>query len=341
MISLAPGQVSIVIPLYNDVDNLDHCLSALTNARAKSPVDILVMDDGSTDTSLETIQRYDVKYNRSEEQRGQSWQRNRGAELTQSDYIVFIDSDVVVGGAFFQQVAEFISTDKPKGLIGLQGIHSLEHPFTEWSSLIFNTLLHLLNRKPQYSLGLNTSCFLVAREEFMTIGGFREDLRHLEDNEFASRMAAQGKYLLRGPVQFVHRAQIGWGCIIHKLIHGGRTKNHLRRLKLSQANEAVALPSRAGRNLLYFKWLWAGIIIIIALIVSAIFHHRYISAGSILVATLFCIPLMTDVLVLLRVKANPIFFLVGTLFYMISPWIIILGNLLGRVCDNFEIAEKC
>lgn len=154
--TLGQKQLAVIVPVYNDTGNLGYCLSALTRARGDFPVKIVVVDDGSSESVSEAVDGLDITYIRNEHNRGQSWARNKGAEMTESEYILFVDSDVVVDIDLFRQIAEFISAAKPDGLIGMRGIFSLEHPFQGWASLIYNTLQHLVSNTPLYSTNINS-----------------------------------------------------------------------------------------------------------------------------------------------------------------------------------------
>jgi glycosyltransferase involved in cell wall biosynthesis len=299
-------------------------------ARGKLPVDIIVVDDGSTDLTEETLYRFDVRYIKGEHNMGQSWARNHGAALTDTAYILFIDSDVVVREDCFQQIEEFITMDKPNGLIGLQGVFSLEHPYQEWPSLIYNTLQHLLSREPRYSPGVNTSFFLVRRQDFMDIGGFREDMWFMEDNEFAQRTTAMGKYALRGQIEFVHRKRVTWSWLIRTHILGGKTQYILSRMKPKPVSNTSGLPGEVGVNRVFLRWLFTGTVTIAAVVLLALINHPYLRFGITIVVAIAWLQPLADSTALFKVKRNPFFVLVGTLAYMLLPWLIVIGRLIGR-----------
>ena len=83
--------VSIIIPCYNGAAYLEEALlSAL--AQSYPEVEVLVVDDGSTDTSPEIAQRFPVRYIR-QPNRGLSGARNRGIQECNGAYLVFLDAD--------------------------------------------------------------------------------------------------------------------------------------------------------------------------------------------------------------------------------------------------------
>ena len=77
-----------------------HCFRQSTQSFArqqKTPLEILVIDDHSTDDTLEKMGRYGendrVRYIRNETNKGASASRNRGVQLAKGDYIAFLDAD--------------------------------------------------------------------------------------------------------------------------------------------------------------------------------------------------------------------------------------------------------
>lgn len=328
--ALNPGQVTVLVPVFNDAENLRYCLRALIRARGDWPVDIAVVDDGSSDATPEIVRQFPVTYLRNERNLGQSWARNYGTACAETPYILFIDSDVVVPENCFQQIEKFITMDKPKGLIGLQGIFALEHPFQEWSSLLYNTLQHLLSRKPQYNFGVNTSLLLIKRQEFINIGGFREDLWFMEDNEFAQRMAAKGQYVLHNLIQFVHRKRVTWSWFIRTHVLGGKMQYVLAGIKPKTTESVSGVSERAGRNRVFLRWLVAGLVIGMMGILAIGIHYTLFGMGIVTGATVLCFLLIEDCLILFKVKPHPMFVFIGILTYMLLPWLIVFGRFIGR-----------
>lgn len=87
--------VSIIIPVYNTIDYLADCLNSILN-QSHDNLEILIIDDGSTDGSIEFIKQ-NFKDNRfifiSQVNSGQSIARNNGLKKASGKYIVFVDSD--------------------------------------------------------------------------------------------------------------------------------------------------------------------------------------------------------------------------------------------------------
>lgn len=88
--------VSVIIPIYNTGEFLDECIEAVCRQTYKN-LEILLVDDGSTDNSGRIADKWCVKDSRCRvfhcKNRGVSVSRNFGIEQAKGEYIVFLDSD--------------------------------------------------------------------------------------------------------------------------------------------------------------------------------------------------------------------------------------------------------
>lgn len=91
-----PSKVSVIVPVYNVEKYLPECLDSICN-QTLSDLEIICVNDGSTDSSLEILKRYAVIDNRivilSQENGGLSVARNTGINFAKGEYIYFCDSD--------------------------------------------------------------------------------------------------------------------------------------------------------------------------------------------------------------------------------------------------------
>lgn len=88
--------VSIIVPIYNSEKTIKKCLDSILNQTYKN-IEVICVNDGSTDNSLEVLNEYLKKDNRikiiTKENGGVSSARNIGIENANGDYISFADSD--------------------------------------------------------------------------------------------------------------------------------------------------------------------------------------------------------------------------------------------------------
>lgn len=89
-------EVSIIIPIYNAEKYLKRCLDTVVNQTFKS-LEIILINDGSTDDSLRIMNEYKGNYNNVEiinqENSGQGEARNKGVSIAKGEYITFADAD--------------------------------------------------------------------------------------------------------------------------------------------------------------------------------------------------------------------------------------------------------
>lgn len=88
--------ISVIIPVYNVEKYLQECLDSVTNQTLKD-IEIICINDGSTDGSLKILEDYASKDNRiiiiNQENFGPAIARNNGLNIAKGDFISFIDSD--------------------------------------------------------------------------------------------------------------------------------------------------------------------------------------------------------------------------------------------------------
>ncbi len=193
--------VSIVIPCYNDENYVRAALQSAVGQKC-SLLEIIVIDDGSTDESPEIIQSFGEKvcYVR-QSNKGAPAARNRGLELAEGEYVKFLDADdVLVEDCIERQVqqSERLPKDKKAVVFGeaiwvdeegneldgyddLRGRTPNEDPVT-----------HLLHSNPL------TSCPLHRREYLQEVGGFDTSLPRSQEHDLHLRLALEG-------VEFVYR----------------------------------------------------------------------------------------------------------------------------------------
>ena len=103
--------VSVVVPVYNTEDFIDRCLDSIVNQTYKN-IEILVIDDGSRDSSSKKCKEWEEKDNRirffHKENGGLSDARNFAIDRMNGEYVTFIDSDDFVTNDFVETMLNLI-----------------------------------------------------------------------------------------------------------------------------------------------------------------------------------------------------------------------------------------
>ena len=150
-------KVSVVIPVYNAENTLVRCINSLLDNSYEN-IEIILVDDCSNDSSLDICKNFNkekIIVHHNEKNRGASYSRNKGIELSTGDYIMFVDSDDWVDSEYVLSFVELINCENGLIVSGYynhdesnSGVLSMIKP-TE-SDLMFlynNTLLQQLWNK--------------------------------------------------------------------------------------------------------------------------------------------------------------------------------------------------
>lgn len=99
------SKVSVIIPVYNSEKYIGKCLDSVLNQTYKD-IEIIVINDGSKDSSQKVIDEYKNKYSNivaiNQENMGVSKTRNKGIMIAKSKYIMFIDNDDFIEKDYIQ-----------------------------------------------------------------------------------------------------------------------------------------------------------------------------------------------------------------------------------------------
>ncbi len=105
--------VSVIIPVYNVEKYISECLESLIHQTYKD-IEIIIVNDGSTDSSEEIIKSYLEESNNIiyiyQKNKGTAEARNKGIESANGDYVLFVDSDDYLDKDMIQKM--YNSADK-------------------------------------------------------------------------------------------------------------------------------------------------------------------------------------------------------------------------------------
>ena len=89
--------ISIIIPVYNASQYLHECLDSVLSQTFDGDYEVIAVNDGSTDNSLEICREYASKYPKfvvlTGENAGVSAARNKALDVAKGDWLVFVDVD--------------------------------------------------------------------------------------------------------------------------------------------------------------------------------------------------------------------------------------------------------
>ena len=136
-----PVKISVVFPVYNVQKYLRQSLDSLIN-QTFSDFEIICVNDGSTDSSLEILESYARLDSRikiiTQENRGLSGARNTGIKIATGEYILFVDSDDWLELDALEKLA--VHVDKFKSDITMFKLKYFNEDTSKFSSGPFTTL---------------------------------------------------------------------------------------------------------------------------------------------------------------------------------------------------------
>ena len=93
-------KISVIVPVYNVEPWLRECLESVLLHQDLDDIEVICIDDGSTDASLQILNEFAEKDSRvkvyTQSNSGLSATRNRGIELSSGEYILFFDNDDMI-----------------------------------------------------------------------------------------------------------------------------------------------------------------------------------------------------------------------------------------------------
>lgn len=109
-------KVSVILPAYNTENYIADSIQSLIN-QTMSEIEIIAVDDGSTDNTLKILRDFEEKYPDKlkvfhKENGGQSQARNLALEMTSGEYIAFVDSDDFVEATMLEEMYNKATTQK-------------------------------------------------------------------------------------------------------------------------------------------------------------------------------------------------------------------------------------
>ena len=209
--------ISVVIPAFNAARTLSQTLSALC-ATAPLPLEITVVNDGSTDDTARIAEQYGVCVLALEQNIGAAAAKNRGAQQARGEILFFTDADIVVSKDVFARVLEAFHAHNCAGVVG---VLDERIPARNWASQFKNLWMNFtytrLRNMPRIGL-FYTSVAAIKRETFLRLGGFDENYRGAsiaEDTEFGQRAWAQGiPIVLDADLRVVHLKAYSAGNVL-------------------------------------------------------------------------------------------------------------------------------
>ncbi|MFJ4787649.1 glycosyltransferase family 2 protein [Streptomyces sp. NPDC088794] len=195
--------VSVIIPNYNYEKTLRACLESVY-AQTLAPLDVVVVDDASTDGSREVVRAFPCVLVARPDNGGVSAARNLGASTARGEILFFLDSDIALEPDAIENAVDLLLSEPETGCV--HGIVAPEPLFDDGPVEVYHCLhAHFWRRR---SAGLVGTAFFamaaIERRVFEEVGPFDENLRDSEDVEYSDRLAVTHRIRLTQTVAGRH-----------------------------------------------------------------------------------------------------------------------------------------
>ena len=210
-------KISIIIPIYNVQDYLSECLDSIINQTYKN-LEIICVNDGSTDNSLMVIKEYEKKDKRiiviSQINKGVSATKNAGMKIATGDYITFVDPDDFIDLNVFEKCIEsIIKYNNPDILIYQIHFEYSKKQEILKSKIFINDSISAINEKGIFP----SSCNKVFNKNLIENIYFFEKINYAEDLLFRDMVFPKASIIIIIPKISYHYRNIRVGSIENSL----------------------------------------------------------------------------------------------------------------------------
>lgn len=210
------SKVAVIIPNYNKERYIEDCINSVLN-QTYNNIEIIIVDDCSKDNSVSIIKRImdkndNIHLFQFEENHGVSFARNFGAEHTDADYLLFLDSDDI-----------YINPKKIENEVSIVSENTVA--FSQWIKMDVdgNILPYTQYQKNPYDSyfaiskilslsipqGQQLRGYMIPKKLFNLVNGYSFPYNLFEDFDFQCRLCLNAKFVYTGEIGEAYRIGTG------------------------------------------------------------------------------------------------------------------------------------
>lgn len=216
-------QVSIIIPLWNKSELTEQCLEAIEKNTKGIDYEIILIDNASTDQTLEVINRFknriNIKIIQNKENLGFSKANNQGAEIARGKYLVLLNNDTIPQPDWLNYMVQAMETDSQIGITGVKLLYpddTIQHcgvalrrdrAFFKHPYKYVERSHSLVNSKREWD-AVTAACFITLTDLYRGVGGLDESYQNgCEDIDFCCKVKAKGYKVVYEPKAEVYHLE--------------------------------------------------------------------------------------------------------------------------------------
>lgn len=186
--------ISLIIPAYNEEDYLPACLDAIMETVAGKAIEIIVVDNNSTDGTKAVIERYPAVTYAFEPRKGITRARQRGFQVSKGDILAYVDADTRPPAGWIEMIWEHFAARRDLAcLSGPYSFYDLSGIRRRISTGWFVAARPISSITGYLMVGGN---FAIRRDVLKKMGGFDSSIEFYgEDVDIAKRAKKHGKVL--------------------------------------------------------------------------------------------------------------------------------------------------
>lgn len=290
---------SIIVPVYNRIDEVHDLLDSLTRQTNKD-FEVILVEDGSTEPCKKAVDQFvdklDVKYFYKSNE-GRSIARNYGIEHAKGEYFIFFDSDCVIPEIYFEELSRKLKENYTDCFGGPDAAHD---SFTDvqkainYSMTSFLTTGGIRGGKVQMEKFVPRSFNMgYSRKVWKKIGGFREMFS--EDIDMSTRVRQSGFSIqLIREAYVYHKRRTSFPKFCRQTYVFGMSRITLKLLypgsmKLVHCLPATFVIGSVTMIVLSLFWKWYAILplatYLLAVWITALISTRSLKIGTLAILT--------------------------------------------------------
>ena len=189
-------KISLVIPAYNEELYIKKCLLSIQKNKIDAICEVIVVDNGSVDTTSKIAEQFPFVTIISEPKKGASNARQKGLMHAKGDLIAFIDADTVITKGWMQKAVNEFAVHK--NLVALSG--PVSYDLNVWYSSLIDAYFDILVLPLSKITGSLVLCgnLVVRKNAIIDIGGFDTKIAFYgDDTNIARRLQKVGKVVFK------------------------------------------------------------------------------------------------------------------------------------------------
>ena len=214
-------KVSVVIPAYNAQDTIAQAVShSLAQAKGPMEVEVVVVDDGSTDDTAEVAESVGARVIR-QKNLGPASSRNKGWESTSGNLICFTDADCIPSPGWLENLLDGFTDLQAGAVAGSYEVANTSSWLARW---VHQEIMERHKRMPPFIRAFGSYNVAIPRHVLQATGGFDPVYRRAsgEDNDLSYRIIKKGwRIALRPQAKVAHyHPEKLWKYLMEQYRHG-------------------------------------------------------------------------------------------------------------------------